>query len=588
MKRVLPHASNHLPPSAIPFVAAIVLAGVSAAQTGSTQRVSLGSMGVQGDGDSHSGRCSMDGRFVAFESSASNFAAGDTNSGTDVFVHDRVIGITTLMSRSIHGVPGHGYSFGASISADGRYVAFSSTADDLVPTDSNGSALDVFVHDRVTGVIELVSVSSTGTHGDYDSGWGSAISADGRFVAFASNATNLVPGGTDGSNQVFIHERATGITKLVSVSNDGSQANDSCIGVAVSGDGRFVTFDTGATNLVPGDTNASFDVFVRDVLAEHTECVTVDASGVPGNDWSYAGYLSADGRYVTFASYSSNLVPGDANGQCDAFVRDRATGVTQLVSVDSSGNQSNGYSFPPSISADGRYFAFDSTATNLDPNYPLVSPWDYAFFHDRVTGETKFVGLTSSGTVWLGGSVYAEQISPDGRSVLFSSYGNEVPGDSNGKLDLFVRELQGCSATIASYCSAGTTTSGCVPSISGSGTPSASAGSGFTIAVDSVEGHKNGMFLYGLSGPQSSPWGASFLCVQPPLQRMGLMPSGGTIGSCDGQLSIDWNQYIATHHAALGSPFQSGEIVWIQALFRDPAAPGGSNLSNSLWFSVCP
>jgi hypothetical protein len=188
----------------------------------------------------------------------------------------------------------------------------------------------------------------------------------------------------------------------------------------------------------------------------------------------------------------------------------------------------------------------------------------------------------------LGGSAYAEQISADGRSVLFSSHGNEVPGDSNGNLDLFVRELQGCSATIACYCSAGTTTSGCVPSISGSGTPSASAGSGFTIAVDSVEGHKNGMFLYGLNGPQSSPWGASFLCVQPPLQRMGLMPAGGAIGSCDGQLSIDWNQYIATHPAALGSPFQSGEVVWIQALFRDPAAPGGSNLSNGLWFSVCP
>lgn len=567
------------------LAAAGVLGGSAMAQVGSTQRVSLDSTGVQGNGDSDWGSFSGDGRWVVFQSTASNFAAGDGNGLTDVFLHDRLLGTTTLVSRSVHGSAGDAASWGGSISADGRYVAFSSSADDLVPNDANGIMTDMFVLDRAAGTLALVSVSSTGLQANDDSGWG-AISADGQRVAYVSKATNLVPGVSSGWYQIYVYDRTSGTTAAASLAPGGVEGDGDCWEAHLSADGRLVSFQSGATNLVPGDANGSDDVFVRDLQTGLTECVSVDPAGVPGNAASFAGRIAANGRFVAFSSVATNLVAGDTNAACDAFVRDRLTGATERVDLDSAGNQANGGCYPPTISDDGRFVGFESSASNLVPGD--TNQQDDVFVHDRSNGETRLAGLSSTGGPCASGT-YEGNLSPDGRFIAFSSQDAQVvPGDTNSSLDLFVRDLQGNSPTIASYCTAGTTTHGCVPSIRGIGTPSASAGSGFTIDVDFVEGNKSGLILYGLSGPQNVPWGSGFLCVRSPLQRIGVLASGGTSGSCDGHLAIDWNQFIASHPGALGTPFQGGEVVWAQALFRDPWAPSGSSLSDGLWFDVCP
>ncbi len=243
---------------------------------------------------------------------------------------------------------------GVSLSADGRYVAFASDASDLIPGDSNAD-YDAFVYDRQSGTLEMVSVASDGTQAD--SGVSAPVlSADGRYVAFASWATNLVAGDTNGWMDVFVHDRQTGETERVSVADNGSEADFLSLDFSLSADGRYVAFASGATNLVVGDVNDHWDVFVRDRLAGTTEIVSLAADGSQGNDGSFSGCsLSADGRYVAFLSAADNLVPGDTASTWDVFVRDRQSATTQRVSLLPAGDEVD-----PGceISADGRYVAY--------------------------------------------------------------------------------------------------------------------------------------------------------------------------------------------------------------------------------------
>jgi Tol biopolymer transport system component len=287
------------------------------------------------------------------------------------------------------------------------------------------------------GTTERVSVDSSGNQGNGPSGGfgirGLAISADGRYVAFRSDATNLVPGDTNGVEDVFVHDRQTGVTERVSVDSSGKEGNSHSVAPAISGDGRYVAFLSGASNLVPGDTNGHEDVFVHDRQTEVTERVSVDSSGKEGKGWSRNPAISADGRYVAFESEASNLVPGDTNGDPDVFVHDRQAGVTERVSVDSSGNQGMGWSFHPAISADGRYVAFDSWAGNLVPGD--TNGRGDVFVHDRQTGITERVSVDSSGNEGNRNS-WDPAISADGRYVAFASdASNLVPGDTNNFCD---------------------------------------------------------------------------------------------------------------------------------------------------------
>ncbi len=433
-------------------IVALVMACVASASGQCTTRVSVASDGTQANGASYSASVSADGRYVAFHSTAMNLIPDDWTSYADVLVHDRATGATTIVSVRSDGTHGNLNSSSPSLSADGRYVAFQSDATNLVAGDTN-TYRDVFVHDRTTGVTNRVSIASNGAQANYPS-QRPAISADGRFVAFTSTASNLVPGDTNGYEDVFVHDRESVTTTRISVASDGTQGNNRSgdylttgPGISISGDGRYVAFQSRASNLVPGDTNGEDDVFVHDGDSGTTTRVSIAFDGTQGGTESLYASISADGRYVTFQSYASNLVPGDTNGRYDVFVRDRESGTTSRVSIASDGTQGNSDSgsYGLSISADGRYVAFASAASNLVPGD--TNTFHDVFVHDRDSGATSRVSVASDGAE-SNHECWYPAISGDGRYVGFHSLASSlVPGDTNGWTDVFVHDRgAGCPA----------------------------------------------------------------------------------------------------------------------------------------------
>ncbi len=257
----------------------------------------------------------------------------------DIFVHDRQTGLTERVSVDSAGGQADGSSAFPQISADGRFVVFSSEATNLVSEDTN-SVLDVFVRDRESGETSRVSVAADGAQGD---GWSyiPSISTDGRFIVFASGASNLVAGDLNGYEDVFVHDRQSGEISLVSVASDGTQGDFYSQLPTISSDGRFVAFESNASNLVAGDTNHTADVFVHDRQSGDTWMVSVSSGAAQGDDWSYDPYISSDGRTVVFTSDASNLVDDDINNTPDVFVHDLQTSQTQLVSLAGDGQLGN-------------------------------------------------------------------------------------------------------------------------------------------------------------------------------------------------------------------------------------------------------
>jgi hypothetical protein len=354
-----------------------------------TTRVPLGPGRQQANGTSFRPAISANGRFVAFTSSASNLVAGDTNATEDVFVRDLVAQVTTRVSVGPGGHQANNVSSDPAISEDGRFVAFQSFASNLVAGDTN-NARDVFVWDRVAQVTRRVSVGPAGQQAN-SGREAPAISAHGRFVAFDSFASNLVAGDTNGTGDVFVWDRVAQLTRRVSVGPGGQQANSLSYFAAISAHGRFVAFDSFASNLVAGDTNHTYDVFVRDRTAQVTQRVSVGSDGQQAPGISSQPAISADGRFVAFQSRASNLVPGDTKHSRDVFVRDRVAQVTRRVSVGPGGQQANSNSVWAAISADGRFVAFDSGASNLvagDTN----NKWD-VFVRDRLAQVTRRVSV---------------------------------------------------------------------------------------------------------------------------------------------------------------------------------------------------
>jgi Tol biopolymer transport system component len=389
---------------------------------------------------------SADGRFVAFQSAASNLVLGDTNGTWDVFVRDRKLGITERVSVSSSGEQGDELSgtFSLALSADGRFVAFNSYATNLVLGGTSGTD-HVFVRDRKLGATELVSVSSSGEQANDSSDNGLsnavAISADGRFVAFQSYASNLVPNDTNALPDIFVRDRKLGVTGRVSVGQHGEQTNGFYLGgLAISAHGRFVAFVSDAAELVSGPSGEGWtQVFVRDRKQGTTELVSVTPNGRPNDQPSgtLSLAISADGRFVAFDSYATNLVKGDTNNRRDVFVRDRIVGRTERVSVGADGTQANRQSGFPSLSANGRFVAFSSPATDLVPGD--TNRKVDIFVHDRLIGTTQRASISSSGVQGNGGS-FVSAISGDGRTVTFvSDASNLVPHDTNNARDVFVR-----------------------------------------------------------------------------------------------------------------------------------------------------
>lgn len=399
--------------------------------------ISKGTGGEPANGNSTTASLSADGRFVAFASSASNLVAGDANGFSDVFLYDRDTDVLILVSAGPGGVAANGNSSDVAISADGRYLAYASAARNLTATLAGPES--VYVYDRMLGQNEIASVSSDGTPDNIQSRR-PAISADGRYVAFRSISNNLVVNDTNNTSDIFVRDRQAGTTERVSVSSAGVQANDSSQNPSLSADGRYVTFDSFASNLVPGDTGAR-DIFVHDRQSGSLIRASVTPAGANGNGASLLPQLSADGRYLAFNSDATNLVAGDTNGRTDTFRRDLQTGTTSRVSVSSLGTQIGDDSLLPLISDGGRYVMFESESRSLDT--ADLNDFADSFVHDTADATTRAVVRIAYGTQAAGRSLQA-RISgvPGARHVSFTSNAaNLVPGDITPLNDAFVRTL---------------------------------------------------------------------------------------------------------------------------------------------------
>jgi Tol biopolymer transport system component len=412
------------------------------ARSNATVRMSVSSAEAQGTGASRLASVSATGRYVVFVSDAANLVRGDTNGVADVFVRDRKRDVTRRVSVNSREVQGHGPSNLSipAISADGRYVVFTSRAANLVRHDTNG-VMDVFVRDRKAGTTERVSVSGHEAQGNRRSGFdtAAAISADGRYVAFTSLASNLVRDDTNRSTDVFLRDRAAGKTRLVSVSSAREHADAESFMPAMSASGQYVAFASAATNLVRHDTNGEWDVFVRDFTTKKTRRVSISSTRAEGDGQSMSPSISADGTRVAFTSWSRNLAPGDSNHHGDVFLRDRTAKTTRLVSVSSNEKQGNRVSFSPSISGNGRYVAFESMASNLSTGD--TNGTADVFVRDLSAGKTRRASVATGG-VQANGASEVPSINFGGAFVVFvSTATNLVTGDTNGVSDVFLRYI---------------------------------------------------------------------------------------------------------------------------------------------------
>jgi hypothetical protein len=567
--------------------AAILVSLAQAQSTCELKRASLGPNG-QTDENSYSPALSNDGRFVAFTSHASNLVNGDNNNQFDIFLLDQQTGVITLESRHNSGALGNRISRSPAISLDGRYIAYDSVATNLVNGDTN-NVTDIFLRDTVTHTTSRVSVSSQGVQGNGQS-FVPRISESGRRIAFASLASNLVFNDANGDQDIFVRDRDTGLTTRVSVNTAGIQGNSGSggdggfPGVAISSDAQVVAFESFATNLFLPDTNMSSDIFVRDLQASTTTRVSVSSSGLQANKDSISPGLSGDGNLVVFASDATNLVSGDTNGVMDVFLHDRLTGTTSRVSIGLTG-EANGASYDPMISKSGRFVAFTSEANNL-VTADLNSTKDL-FLYDLQMNVMRRINVNAAGVETTDNSATLV-ISPNGQVTAFASVApNLVNGDTNGYWDVFVGAPGAVTPTI--YCVSTPNSLGCLPAVSFAGCSSASATSGFTIGCHNVRNSQTGVLMYSTTGSASLPFQGGTLCLRDPVDLTPAQSSGGMPhpwNLCDGSYSIDFNAFAqgalgGTPQPALSVP---GTAVYTQWMAKDPVLlnPTHVSLSNAV------
>lgn len=423
--------------------------------------------GAPTSGDVGAPAISADGRHVAFASSASNLVAGDTNGEQDVYVRDRVLGVTERVSvADLSGAQANGRSFHPSISGDGRFVAFASAATNLVANPDTNGVYDIYVRDRATGRTRLVSVVAAGHQGAGAAGsgisYGPSISAEGRHVAFYSEAEDLLPpsGDTNGHHDAFVADLATGAMELASVADSGAQGNwhsssnafEDPSSTAISADGRFVVYTTLATNLVPGANSGLNTVVWRDRLLGLTDVAARTLWGAPSLQESTYPSISDDGGTIGFYSSDPALVAEDADTLRNFFVLERASG--RIERVDTSSTGAPGAAGPPTafgmtgrmtMSRDGRLVAFNSDSPNLAPGD--ANGLRDVQLRDRTEAATHLVSRAPSGASGNGPSARTA-LSADGRWIAFQSgASNLVANDTNGAMDIFVARVPASATT---------------------------------------------------------------------------------------------------------------------------------------------
>ncbi|MBP9821656.1 MAG: PD40 domain-containing protein [Candidatus Pacebacteria bacterium] len=412
--------------------------------TNGIEIVNVNSDEIKGNADSSDISISSNGQYVVFQSDATNLVSNDVNGYGDIFLRDMESGITERISLDAEGSDPNEYSENPSISSDGRYVAFESHATDLIEGDIDFSGLgDIFVYDRDLDITERVSINNEG-EGGLGGSFDPSISSDGRYVAFSSGATNfvegIIPGIYDGDtnelNDIFVYDRDLDILERVSIDDEGNEADQYSNSPSISGDGRYIAFDSYATNLVADDTNGANDIFVYDRDTDTMELVSKNNEDIFGDGQSYYPKISSDGWYITFESGATNLVENDTNGKQDIFVYNRNTGTIERITINNEEEEANDVSHSSSISSDGRYVVFGSDATNLVAD-------DTNGFHDIFLYDTELDTISrltadDEENQANSHSLYPV-ISSDGEYIAFKSYAtNLFDGDaSDGQIDIF-------------------------------------------------------------------------------------------------------------------------------------------------------
>jgi Tol biopolymer transport system component len=554
------------------LLSAVVLAPSLAA---GIEKVSGGPLGINANGESGLLSISQDGRFIAFDSTAKNLTPNHPGLGAHIFLYDREAATIVCVSLNLDGSPNdpEAPSMCPMVTPDGAYVCFASWQDKLVANDLNHGQ-DVFVYDRVAGTRELVSVTDAeGPAGALCSF--PTISADGRFVVFESDASGMTAGPLDvlPFGDVFVRDRLLGTTRKVSYAAAGAEANgQSRLGI-ISGDGRYAYFQSTATNLVQVDANGSVsDVFRTDLTTGVIELVSVGVGGAAANGAStLAGIdvVSHDGRFVAFRSTASNLVPGDTNNFADVFVKDMVLGTTTRVSVGAAGVQANQSSDWPVISNDGRYCYFESFATNLVPVNASGVSQDI-FVRDLVLGTTTLVSKNEAGVQANGGNA-VPAISEDGRFFGFwSSATNLVAGDLNAHGDVFV--VSNCWALFDFVPGGVAGSGGIVPQLAGT---AGSCVGGYRIEADQTLGQTLALLIAGVAASPTMPFGLLVDLGQPHVLWPILMHGAPGIPGAGS--------------AVFASPSLrglEGVTLHLQLAVADPAAPGDIALSNGLVLTV--
>ncbi|MGO1078164.1 hypothetical protein [Inquilinus sp. CA228] len=459
-------------------------------QTGTTTRVSVDAGNGDADLPSLWPTISGDGRYVTFDSAAGDIVAGDDNGATDVFLRDVQTGTTTLVSVPAGGGLSDDASAEAEVSANGRYVAFYSFATNLVAGDTN-AVEDIFIRDLQAGTTTRVSVADDEAQAN-DRSISARVSDDGQRVTFTGYASNLVGGDSNGVADIFVRDLAAGTTERVSVATDGTQADGESAEAVISGNGRYVAFDSDATNLVAGDTNGTGDIFLRDLQTDTTVRVSVSGTGAEADSRSTQADISADGRYVVFASFASNLVAGDVALTNDVFVKDMLTGTVTRLSVALDGSAANGSSHLPKISADGSTVVFHSSATNLDVGADTNNNFDVFRVSLRASaGADHMIG--SDGNDTLGGLA--------GSDILTGGLGDDTLGGGAGADRLFggdgsdTADYSGSAAAVLVSLKSGATSGG-------------DAQGDTLISIENVIGSALADQLYGNSGANRLTGGA--------------------------------------------------------------------------------
>jgi Tol biopolymer transport system component len=567
----------------------VLVAGSALGQV--TRRISVSTAGTQGNSGSGSPWFSADARYMAFGSLATNFVAGDANGVGDIFVRDTVTGTTECLSLTPSGVTGNGPSGVPFISPDGRYVGYWSLATDLVAADTNGFE-DIYLYDRATGTLELVSAGPSGSPGNGATGDFARMSSDGRFVAFTSEASDLVAGDANGRVDVFVRDRLAGTTELVSVDSSGGQADDDCQFPSISADGRFVAFHSRADNLVAGDTNGYEDIFIRDRQLGTTERVNLGPGGVQGDADSSCPVISLDGGFVAFESQALDLAPGAPSGWRNHLLLDRQTGVIEFIA------KNRPYAFDwdtdLEVTPGGRFVAFTSWADDVIPGDTNGAP--DVFIRDRQLGTVERVSV-SSGGAQVQALTFDMCVSDDGRFVAFYSQApNLVPMDTNGSGDVFQRDrMIGSAVTnFTSLCQPGIDAGiDCPcsnpPAAPGRGCDNSAATGGATLSASGNSELTADGLVFATSGEEptalsilaqgnsllapGSVYGQGVRCVGGRLIRLFTgSASGGSIVVPDFSVG---NVPVSVRSAQKGDVIQPGESRWYYVFYRDLIVLGG-------------